>query len=264
MNIKNDREFVEITVFFLDKKVNSVIHGFTPVGFANHYMPSLKAGSIVKADRFEIRLFDNLQVIAYTNLELPDVVGQIRSIQGSGLSKETTRVVIHLLIDPFNQPLENVSLCLSNSSNRRLGVRHSTFESLRLGRSSQSIASGFLASGFSELQERQRVCGNHDSVIHGFTPVGRANHYMPSLKPGSIVKVHHFEVSRCSSMYKITDHPFLIRFISLTIVDEVITGAPEINLQSRLDYVVGQIRYVQGSGLTKETTRVVIRLLIDP
>ncbi|KAH0884699.1 hypothetical protein HID58_060795, partial [Brassica napus] len=28
--------------------------------------------------------------------------------------------------------------------NRRPGVRHSTFESLRLGRSSQSIASGFL------------------------------------------------------------------------------------------------------------------------
>ncbi|KAL0774904.1 hypothetical protein Bca101_040056 [Brassica carinata] len=73
-----------------------------------------------------------------------------------------------------------------------------------------------------------------NSVIHGFTPVGRANHYMPSLKAGSIVKVDRFEVSRCSSMYKITDHPFLIRFISLTIIDEVITGAHEINLQSRL------------------------------
>ncbi|WZZ58999.1 hypothetical protein YC2023_059106 [Brassica napus] len=87
---------------------------------------------------------------------------------------------------------------------------------------------------------------------------------MPSLKAGSIVKVDRFEVSRCSSMYKITDHPFLIRFISLTIIDEVITGAPEINLQSRLDYVVGKICFVQGFGLTKETTRVVIRLLIDP
>ncbi|KAF3494971.1 hypothetical protein DY000_02051775 [Brassica cretica] len=80
------------------------------------------------------------------------------------------------------------------------------------------------------------VCGNHgslpdekvNSVIHGFTPVGRANRYMPSLKAGSIVKVGRFEVSRCSSMYKITDHPFLIRFISLAIIDEVITGAPEI------------------------------------
>ncbi|KAL0834039.1 hypothetical protein Bca101_085928 [Brassica carinata] len=72
-------------------------------------------------------------------------------------------------------------------------------------------------------------------VIHGFTPVGRANHYKPSLKADSIVKVDRFEVVMCSSMYKITDHPFLIRFISLSIIDEVITGAPEINLQSRLD-----------------------------
>ncbi|KAF3602272.1 hypothetical protein F2Q69_00037178 [Brassica cretica] len=72
-------------------------------------------------------------------------------------------------------------------------------------------------------------------VIHGFTPVGRASHYMPSLKADSIVKVGRFEVVRCSSMYKIIDHPFLICFISLTIIDEVIKGAAEINLQSRLD-----------------------------
>ncbi|WZZ25225.1 hypothetical protein YC2023_008626 [Brassica napus] len=70
------------------------------------------------------------------------------------------------------------------------------------------------------------------SVIHGFIPAGRANHYMSSLKAGSIVKIDRFEVVRCSSMYKITDHPFLIRFISPTINDEVITGAPEINFQS--------------------------------
>uniref|UniRef100_A0A0D3CP08 DUF223 domain-containing protein n=1 Tax=Brassica oleracea var. oleracea TaxID=109376 RepID=A0A0D3CP08_BRAOL len=55
---------------------------------------------------------------------------------------------------------------------------------------------------------------------------------MTSLKAGSIGKVDRFEVGRCSSMYKITDHPFLICFISLTIIDEVITGAPETNLQS--------------------------------
>ncbi|WZZ35518.1 hypothetical protein YC2023_018919 [Brassica napus] len=79
---------------------------------------------------------------------------------------------------------------LSASLIRQTGVRHSTFESLCLGRSSQSIASCFLASGFHELQERQGVCGNHD--------------------------------------------------------------------------VVGQIRSVHGSGLTKEITRVVICLLIDP
>nr|VDD51468.1 unnamed protein product [Brassica oleracea] len=179
-------------------------------------------------------------------------------------------------------------------------VCHSTFESLRLGRSSQSIASGFLRLwdslnfkkdrefvGITVLFLNEKV----NSVIHGFTPVRRANHYMPSLKAGSIVKVDHFDVARCSSMYKIIDHPFLICFISLTIIDEVITGAPETNLQSirlfdnlqviastnlelsdilsyciwvYIMYVVGQICYVQGSDFTKETTRVVIRLLIDP
>uniref|UniRef100_A0A0D3EDN6 Uncharacterized protein n=1 Tax=Brassica oleracea var. oleracea TaxID=109376 RepID=A0A0D3EDN6_BRAOL len=55
LNFKKDREFVGITVFFLDEKVNSVIHGFTPVGHANHYMISLKADSIVKVDRFELQ-----------------------------------------------------------------------------------------------------------------------------------------------------------------------------------------------------------------
>uniref|UniRef100_M4DEQ8 DUF223 domain-containing protein n=1 Tax=Brassica campestris TaxID=3711 RepID=M4DEQ8_BRACM len=55
---------------------------------------------------------------------------------------------------------------------------------------------------------------------------------MSSLNSGSIVKVDRFEVARCSSMYKIADHPFLIHFISSTIIDEVITGALEINLQS--------------------------------
>ncbi|CAN6895577.1 unnamed protein product, partial [Brassica oleracea] len=39
------------------------------------------------------------------------------------------------------------------------------------------------------------------SVIHGFTPVGHANHYMPSLKADSIVKVDRFEVARCSNIF---------------------------------------------------------------
>ncbi|KAF3589769.1 hypothetical protein F2Q69_00030026 [Brassica cretica] len=99
--------------------------------------------------------------------------------------------------------------------------------------------------------------------------MGRANHYMPSLKAGSIVKVDRFDVARCSSMYKIIDHPFLICFISPTIIDEVITGAPQINLQSLLDCLtISKCGWknpnVQGSDLSKETTRVVIRLLIDP
>ncbi|CAG7876506.1 unnamed protein product [Brassica rapa] len=44
----------------------------------------------------------------------------------------------------FNHLLENVYLCLSSSSNRRPRRPSLTFESLRLGRSSQSIASGLL------------------------------------------------------------------------------------------------------------------------
>ncbi|KAH0872375.1 LOW QUALITY PROTEIN: hypothetical protein HID58_069737, partial [Brassica napus] len=50
MNFKKDSEFMEITVLFLDEKVN--------------------------------------------------VGGKIRSVEGSDLTKETTRVVISLLIDP--------------------------------------------------------------------------------------------------------------------------------------------------------------------
>ncbi|KAH0857835.1 hypothetical protein HID58_086096, partial [Brassica napus] len=90
----------------------------------------------------------------------------------------------------------NVSLCLSGSSNRRPSIRHSTFESLRLGRSSQSIASGFLL-------------------------------FWDSL---------NFKKDR--------------EFVQITIF--------------KLADVVGKIRSVQGSGLTKETTLVVICLLIDP
>ncbi|KAF2582710.1 hypothetical protein F2Q68_00003837 [Brassica cretica] len=178
--------------------LDSVIHGFTPVGRANHYMPSLKADFIVKVDRFEVARCSSMY-----------------------------KITDHSFLIRF------ISLTIIDE----------------------------VITGASKINLQSRL---DYSVIHGFTPVGRANHYMSSLKADSIVKVDRFEVARCSSMYKITDHSFLIRFISLTIIDEVITGASEINLQSRLDYVVGQIRSVQGSDLTKETTRVVIRLLIDP
>ncbi|WZZ13975.1 hypothetical protein YC2023_107064 [Brassica napus] len=147
-------------------------------------------------------------------------------------------------------------MSLSASSIPQTGipiVSHSTFESLRLGRNSQSIAAGFFrfldSLNFKKESEFMGI-----TIL--FLDEKRANHYMLSLKFGSIDKVVHFEHVRCSSMYKITDHPFLICFIPPTIIDEVITDALEINLR--------QIRYVQGSGLTKETIRVVIRLLIDP
>uniref|UniRef100_A0A0D3AAU4 Uncharacterized protein n=1 Tax=Brassica oleracea var. oleracea TaxID=109376 RepID=A0A0D3AAU4_BRAOL len=108
-------------------------------------------------------------------------------------------------------PVPQTSVCLS------------TFESLRLGHSSQSIASSFL-----RLWDSLNFKKDREFVESQFSSLMKR----PSLKAGSIVKVDHFDVARCSSMYKITYHPFLICFISLTIIDEVITGAPETNLQS--------------------------------
>ncbi|CAN6823882.1 unnamed protein product [Brassica oleracea] len=125
------------------EEMDSVIHAFTPANRASHYRPSLKAGCIVRLERFEVarvahmykvtehqflicflpftrlgevhtdapvikserfmmRRYDQLQVLANTNLELPDVVGEIRSVQGSDLSNDssTTRVVVRFLIEP--------------------------------------------------------------------------------------------------------------------------------------------------------------------
>ncbi|KAL0702680.1 hypothetical protein Bca4012_058802 [Brassica carinata] len=59
------------------------------------------------------------------------------------------------------------------------GVRHSTFESLCLGRSSQSIVAGLFRFWDSLNFKKDNY------VIHGFIPAGCANHYMPSLKVGS-------------------------------------------------------------------------------
>ncbi|KAF2531941.1 hypothetical protein F2Q70_00033508 [Brassica cretica] len=183
----------------LNRRVSpySVIHGFISAGRANHYMPSLKVGSVVKVDRFEMWL------------------GKFVLSKALALAKKQLE-----------------SLSISSSLIR---------DSLNFKKDSEFM-------GITVLFLDEKV----NSVIHGFIPAGRANHYMPSLKVGSVVKVDRFEVARCSSMYKIIDHPFLICFISPTIIDEVITD------------VVGQIRFVQGSGLSKETTRVVIHLLIDP
>ncbi|CAH8373682.1 unnamed protein product [Eruca vesicaria subsp. sativa] len=123
---------------------DSVIHAFILANRASHYRPSLKAGCIVrlerfevarvahmykvaehqflirflpsthfgevhtnapiiKSDRFMVRRYDQLQVLANTNLELPDVVGEIRSFQGSNLSNDsvTTRVVGRFLFEPL-------------------------------------------------------------------------------------------------------------------------------------------------------------------
>ena len=65
----------------------------------------------------------------------------------------------------------------------------------------------------------------------GFIPAARSPYYRPLLKVGSVVRVSRFEVARCTNMYKITDHPFVIRFIPQTTIDEVVANAPMINVE---------------------------------
>nr|VDC61005.1 unnamed protein product [Brassica rapa] len=122
-----------------------------------------------------------------------------------------------------------------------------------------------------------------DSVIHGFIPANRANHYRSSLKTGSIVRLDRFDVARVGHTYKITEHQYVIRFIPSTRVVEVQTDAPVIkmdkfmvrryeqlqvlaNTSLELPDVVGEIKSVQGSDLKNQTarSRVVVRLLIEP
>ncbi|KAG2269196.1 hypothetical protein Bca52824_063751, partial [Brassica carinata] len=71
------------------------------------------------------------------------------------------------------------------------------------------------------------------SVIHGFTPVGRANHYMPSLKADSIVKVDRFEsttypiFSLSEKIYCVSD---LFFFIYTTLASVMDSSLPRIAL----------------------------------
>ncbi|CAN8272091.1 unnamed protein product [Cochlearia groenlandica] len=162
---------------------------------------------------------------------------------------------------------------------------------LKLGRSDQFIVCRLLRYWDSKNVKKQGefmgitvlLLDQKDSVIHGFITAARSHHYRPYLKLGSIVRVSRFEVARCANTYKLTDHPFLIRFIPQTAVEEVTVDCPSIgsekfmlrnfdslkglaNTNLELPDVVGQINSVQGSDLTQPgvSTRIVIRFLIEP
>ncbi|XP_013617165.1 PREDICTED: uncharacterized protein LOC106323621 [Brassica oleracea var. oleracea] len=170
-------------------------------------------------------------------------------------------------------------------------VAHSAFDALRLGRSAQFIVGRLLRFWDSKNIKKQGefmgitllLLDEKNSVIHGFIPSGRSPYYRRLLKAGSVVRVSSFEVARCTNMYKITDHPFVIRFIPQTTIDEVVANAPMINVEKfmirkfdplqalantnlELPDVVGQIQSVQGSDLTAAgvMSRVVVRLMIEP
>ncbi|KAG5400040.1 hypothetical protein IGI04_014647 [Brassica rapa subsp. trilocularis] len=77
------------------------------------------------------------------------------------------------------------------------GIHHSIFESLLLGRSSQSIASGLLPFGI-PITSRKTVClweSRFSSLMKRFIPAGRANHYMPSWKADVVGQIHYVQGS---------------------------------------------------------------------
>ncbi|CAN6889120.1 hypothetical protein Bca4012_072160 [Brassica carinata] len=135
-------------------------------------------------------------------------------------------------------------------------VAHSTFNSLRLGRTSQFVVGRLIRFWDSRnIKKNGEFMGitillldELDSVIHGFIPANRASHDRPDLKSGSIVKVDRFEVARCASTYKITEHQFVIRFTPSTRICEVLTDAPVINSERfmvrRYDHVPFQFSHL--------------------
>ncbi|KAL0877336.1 hypothetical protein Bca101_027041 [Brassica carinata] len=168
---------------------------------------------------------------------------------------------------------------------------YSTFDSLRLGRSAQTVVGRLIRFWDAKnINKNGELLGitillldEKDSVIHGFIPANRASHYRSSLVSGSIVRLERFEVARVSHKYKVTEHQFLIRFLPSTRIVEVQVDAPVIKTNSfmvrrighlqvlantnlELPDVVGEIRSVQGSDLKNnaDTSRIVVRLLIEP
>uniref|UniRef100_A0A0D3CHX4 Replication factor A C-terminal domain-containing protein n=1 Tax=Brassica oleracea var. oleracea TaxID=109376 RepID=A0A0D3CHX4_BRAOL len=119
-NIKKQGEFLGITLLFLDEQV--LFHLFTiklfekdqpfdSINFISSVLVTfffttsdevLVNAPIINLQKFMLRKFEHLQALANTNLELPDVVGMIRSVQGSDLLDATVmaRVVVRFVIEP--------------------------------------------------------------------------------------------------------------------------------------------------------------------
>ncbi|KAF3555014.1 hypothetical protein F2Q69_00011625 [Brassica cretica] len=135
-------------------------------------------------------------------------------------------------------------------------LMHSAFDALRFSRSAQTI-------GCRRLQFWTRKTSRS--------------------KENSWESLYSSFMRRCTNMYKITEHPFVIRFMPQTTIDEVIENALIINLEKfmlrKFDYfqalantnlellvVVGQFQYVQILDLKDATvtSQVVVRFVIEP
>ncbi|CAD5327063.1 unnamed protein product [Arabidopsis thaliana] len=161
------------------------------------------------------------------------------------------------------------------------------FDALRLGRSTQQVVGRLLR--FWDARNIKKdgqfmgivllLLDEKCSVIHAFIPAALASHFRQVLREGIIFNVSGFEVGRCTKLYKITDHPFLLRFLPATTIIEVSDVGPTIerekfmlrnfdNLQALANTNIelpGQITFVQGSNLNDPTStqRLVLRYRID-
>ncbi|KAL0709917.1 hypothetical protein Bca4012_016895 [Brassica carinata] len=64
--------------------------------------PVMDDEPVIQLQKFMVRSYDHLHILANTNLELPDVVGEIKSVKGFGISNTEiiSPVIIRLLIAP--------------------------------------------------------------------------------------------------------------------------------------------------------------------
>ena len=131
-------------------------------------------------------------------------------------------------------PSSSSVVCYVFGTLRTLRNRVNSWESLwssLMRRSGHDLSFSFWFNFFYQPLIQNLTLRLQNSVIHGFIPSGRSPYYRPLLKAGSVVRVSRFEVARCTNMYKITDHPFVIRFIPQTTIDEVVANAPMINVE---------------------------------
>ncbi|CAN6893116.1 unnamed protein product [Brassica oleracea] len=139
---------------------------------------------------------------------------------------------------------------VDTAADANAAVAYSTFNSLRLGRSAQSVVGRLIR--FWDTQNVNKngdfmgitilLLDEQDSVINGFIPANLTSQHRSSLKAGSIVRLDGFEVDRIPHMYKITEHQFVIRFISSTRIDEVLADGPVIKSDK---FMVRRIDHLQ-------------------
>ncbi|CAH2052673.1 unnamed protein product, partial [Thlaspi arvense] len=123
------------------------------------------------------------------------------------------------------------------------------------------------------LDEKLIVSTSLNSIFY-LTPISNSgcdDQYRPQLREDAIFNIEGFEVGRCTKLYKITDHPFVLRFLASTTIAEMHVVSPTIkherfmlrnidhlqalaNPNLELPDVVGQICFIQGLNLDDPTS----------